>query len=95
MASQPEKIRTSGSVQKVEKSILTADAVTFLTKLAHNFEGRRQELLAKRRDRQALLDLGQLPGFLPETAQIRAAEWKVAPIPADMMDRRVEITGPV
>ncbi len=95
MATQAEKIRISSPSEEVEKSVLTPEAIAFLNKLARKFEARRQELLAKRRDRQTLLDIGQLPGFLPETAGVRAAEWKVAPIPADMADRRVEITGPV
>jgi malate synthase len=75
--------------------VLTDAAVEFLKKLSSTFEGRRQELLAMRRERQARIDAGQLPDFLPETANIRAADWKVASIPQDLMDRRVEITGPV
>jgi len=63
--------------------------------LGAEFEARRQELLARRRVRQAEIDAGQLPDFLAETAEIRAQEWTVAPIPADLQDRRVEITGPV
>jgi malate synthase len=80
---------------EVETQILDSKAQAFLTKLARHFEGRRQELLALRRKRQQQIDAGQFPDFLPETAEIRAAEWKVAPIPPDLMDRRVEITGPV
>ncbi len=74
--------------------ILTPEAVAFVTKLAREFTTRRDELLQKRIERQARLDGGELPDFLPETAPIRAGEWKVAPIPADLQDRRVEITGP-
>src|SRR5262249_51369878 len=59
------------------------------------FEPRRQELLARRRVRQGEIDAGKLPYFLPETADIRQAGWRVAPIPKDLLDRRVEITGPV
>jgi malate synthase len=95
MASQAEKIQIGVPSSDIQNSVLTAEAVSFLTKLAHHFEERRQQLLAKRRERQALLDQGQLPGFLSETAKIRAADWTVAPIPADLTDRRVEITGPV
>ena len=80
---------------EVETQILDSKAQAFLTKLARHFEGRRQELLALRRERQQQIDAGQFPDFLPETAEIRASEWKVAPIPPDLMDRRVEITGPV
>jgi malate synthase len=63
--------------------------------MSRKFEARRQELLARRVERQKELDAGRFPDFLPETAEIRAKEWTVAPIPADMQDRRVEITGPV
>ena len=80
---------------EIEIQIPDSKAQAFLTKLARHFEGRRQELLALRRERQQRIDAGQFPDFLPETAEIRAAEWKVAPIPPDLMDRRVEITGPV
>ena len=66
-----------------------------MSKLARAFEGRRQELLARRRARQAELDAGVAPEFLRETAAIRQKEWTVAPIPPDLRDRRVEITGPV
>ena len=75
--------------------ILTPEATQFLTLLARQFEPRRQELLARRRDRQQRIDAGEMPDFLPETAHIREAEWTVAPIPKDLLDRRVEITGPV
>ncbi|HVZ17436.1 MAG TPA: hypothetical protein VG897_09995, partial [Terriglobales bacterium] len=78
-----------------ETAILTPEATAFLRKLAFQFEHRRQELLAKRQVRQQELDRGQMPDFLPETATVRASEWKVAPIPKDLTDRRVEITGPV
>ena len=75
--------------------ILSKEAVEFLTSLATTFEPRRQELLAKRKVRQQQLDSGAMPDFLPETASIRSKEWTVAPIPKDLQDRRVEITGPV
>jgi len=79
----------------VESQILSSEARAFLTELARNFEPRRQELLARRRARQKEIDAGKLPDFLPETAAIRQGDWKVAPIPKDLLDRRVEITGPV
>jgi malate synthase len=78
-----------------ETSILTPEARAFLSKLATRFEPRRKELLARRRTVQQEIDHGKLPDFLPETAEIRRSEWKVAPIPKDLLDRRVEITGPV
>ncbi|MFO1533094.1 MAG: malate synthase A, partial [Thermoplasmatota archaeon] len=74
--------------------VLTAEAVAFVTGLHEAFEPRRQELLQRRRERQGLLDAGGRLGFLPETAAIREGHWRVAPPPADLADRRVEITGP-
>ena len=78
-----------------ESAILTPEASAFVTKLARKFEPRRQELLAHRRIVQQEIDAGKNPDFLPETASIRKADWRVAPIPKDLLDRRVEITGPV
>src|SRR5947199_3772382 len=75
--------------------ILSARALDFLAALAHGFEPRRREVLERRRLRQAQLDAGKLPDFLPETKAIRDDAWTVAPIPPDLRDRRVEITGPV
>jgi malate synthase len=80
---------------EVESQILNPEARAFLIDLHRNFETRRQELLARRTLRQQELDAGKLPDFLAETADIRAANWRVARIPADLVDRRVEITGPV
>jgi malate synthase len=74
--------------------VLTPEALAFLAKLQRAFNSRRLELLRRRAERQAALDAGQLPTFPPETANIRAAEWQVAPIPADLQRRHVEITGP-
>jgi malate synthase len=81
--------------KQIEAGILTAEARAFLLKLAAAFEPRRQELLARRRKVQQEIDRGKFPDFLPETAGIRQSEWKVAPIPKDLRDRRLEITGPV
>src|SRR6266496_2764903 len=75
--------------------ILSAGALDFLAALAHRFEPRRRELLERRRARQADLDAGRLPDFLPETKDIRERAWTVAPIPPDLRARRVELTGPV
>jgi len=75
--------------------ILTAEALEFYAKLHRAFNGRRLELLEARVQRQAEIDAGHMPGFLPETADVRAGDWKVDPVPADFQDRRVEITGPV
>jgi len=79
----------------METAILSPEAQTFLRKLDAKFESRRQELLARRKTVQQKLDAGWVPDFLPETESIRKREWKVAPIPDDLLDRRVEITGPV
>ena len=75
--------------------VLTADAVSFLTDLEREFDGRRRELLARRAERLGALAAGELPDFLPETASVRAGDWRIAPFPDEIADRRVEITGPV
>jgi malate synthase len=75
--------------------ILSPAAQAFLAELHRRFNGRRLELLAARATRQKAFDAGATPDFLPETKAIREGDWKVAPIPADLLDRRVEITGPV
>src|SRR5690348_13705879 len=77
------------------EAVLTPDALAFLADLERRFRAERVRLLGLRAERQARLDAGELPDFLPETSAIRNAEWTVAPIPADLQDRRVEITGPV
>ena len=74
--------------------ILSKDALAFVALLHRTFEDRRQELLALRAARQKEFNAGKLPDFLPETKAIRDARWTVAAQPADMLDRRVEITGP-
>ena len=86
---------TIANRNEIETQILTPEASRFLTRMAREFEPRRRELLERRRNRQMAIDSGALPGFLPETAHIRETAWTVAPIPRDLLDRRVEITGPV
>ena len=78
-----------------DEQVLSPAARTFLDELQRKFNGRRTELLARRTVRQQALDNGELPDFLPETREIRESDWTVAAIPADLADRRVEITGPV
>ncbi|XMR42799.1 hypothetical protein ACLK16_21035 [Escherichia coli] len=78
-----------------EKQILTAEAVEFLTELVTHFTPQRNKLLAARIQQQQDIDNGTLPDFISETASIRDADWKIRGIPADLQDRRVEITGPV
>jgi malate synthase len=75
--------------------ILTDEALAFLAGLHRAFDARRLALIAARAERQMRLDAGELPNFLAETKGIREGDWRVAPIPADLLDRRVEITGPV
>src|SRR5208283_3681940 len=85
----------SPTLTDLENSVLTPEARAFLVRLAERFESRRQELLARRKTVQQEINQGKFPHFLPETAAIRQGDWKVAPIPKDLRDRRVEITGPV
>ncbi|GCE05649.1 malate synthase A [Dictyobacter aurantiacus] len=75
--------------------ILTPEALQFIAQLTRSVRGRRRELLERRAQRQKDIDAGQLPHFLPETEHIRNGDWTIAPLPADLQDRRVEITGPV
>src|SRR3954447_1760056 len=90
----PEGVVISGPITREFASILSPEALTFLAKLHRKFEPRRQELLALRAQRQMEFDAGALPDFLNDTKKIREADWVVAPQPKDMLDRRVEITGP-
>ena len=89
------RVEIKGRLEGRHTEVLTREATDFLTQLALKFDGRRQELLARRKTRQQEIDAGALPDFLSETASIRQREWTVAPIPKDLTDRRVEITGPV
>ena len=84
---EPSGIRGAGEV-------LSTDALSLVMELHERFDGRRLALLDKRLDRQARFDAGELPDFRTDTSHIREAEWRVSPAPADLQDRRVEITGP-
>src|ERR1700704_6016328 len=95
METKLERVRITVPAHDRQKSILTKESVNFLAKLSLAFEGRRQQCLTMRQKRQEKLDRGELPNFLPETASVRENAWTVAPIPMDLLDRRVEITGPV
>jgi malate synthase len=75
--------------------VLNPGTLGFLAELHRKFNPSRLRLLKQREERQARFDSGELPDFLPETSEVRERDWKVAPIPADLLDRRVEITGPV
>lgn len=85
----------TGEVPAAFAEILTPKALAFVSKLEAAFGQRRRDLLQRREERQAEIDAGKFPDFLPETAVIRSSDWTVAPIPEDLQDRRVEITGPV
>jgi malate synthase len=78
-----------------DNDILSPGALAFVAKLHRELNPIRLDLLERRRVRQATLDAGALPDFLPETSGVREGAWRVAPTPADLLDRRVEITGPV
>ena len=81
-------------IDRIEE-VLTEEALGFIEELESNFGQRRRELLKKRLDKQSAIDSGEFPNFLNETKHIRDADWQVMPMPPDLKDRRVEITGPV
>jgi malate synthase len=93
--SQLPGVEITGAASQFTEQILTPEALKFVVDLERRFGPRRQELLAARVERQKRLDAGERPDFPRETAEIRNSKWTVAPIPADLQDRRVEITGPV
>jgi malate synthase len=83
-----------GPVVEREEEILTPEALSFLGELHRRFDGRRRTLIEERKERQQAFDRGRLPDFLPETKAIRETDWRIGTIPRDLLDRRVEITGP-
>jgi malate synthase len=89
------RVEIHGSKVERADEVLTPLALQLLGSLHRRFNARRLELLAARAARQAAFDDGALPDFAAATAEIRAAKWRIAPVPADLTDRRVEITGPV
>jgi len=91
----PQGMTIDGAIKPGFERVLTREALSFLADLQRRFNGRREELLAARVERQKRLDAGEKPDFLPHTAKIRESDWTVAPLPKDILDRRVEITGPV
>ncbi|MEP7284415.1 MAG: malate synthase A, partial [Chloroflexota bacterium] len=90
-----DNIEIRAEMNPAYAEILTPEALQFIATLVRRFAPIREALLARRRERQIEIDNHKLPDFLPETAHIRDSNWHVAPIPADLMDRRTEITGPV
>ncbi len=87
-------VKIRGPVDDAVASVLTDEAIAFLARLQRSFDLRRRTLLASREARQRRIDAGALPDFLPDTRAIRESDWTVDPLPADLQDRRVEITGP-
>lgn len=87
-------IELVGSVEEAGRAVLTEAALGFVAGLHRRFDGQRRRLLAARVERQRRLDTGELPDFRDDTRAIRASDWRVPPAPADLVDRRVEITGP-
>lgn len=88
-------IKVRGELKPSYEEILTPEALNFLAMLHRRFEKERRRLLELRQETQQKLDKGYLPEFPSETAHIRESDWQIAPIPADLQDRRLEITGPV
>ena len=91
----PAGVTIEGVIKPGFEKVLSKEALAFLAGLHRQVDARRVELLAARVERQKKLDAGEKPDFLPETAKIRESDWTVAPLPKDILDRRVELTGPV
>jgi len=89
-----EGIEFTAEIPEEFEQILTPEAVAFVAKLSREYRGRVVELLEKRAERQERINAGEMPDFLPETKDVREGDWKIAPIPDDLQDRRVELTGP-
>jgi malate synthase len=94
-AAKAARIVVKGKMGPRFGEILTRDALAFVAELHRHFDQKRRELLSARPDMQRRYDAGVLPDFMPDTRAVRDAEWKIAPLPDDLQDRRVEITGPV
>src|SRR5437868_5878806 len=94
MAKIPKGVTFTEKQKPGYDRVLTPEAVGFVARLHRHYEDRRRALIKARAERQKLFDQGALPDFLPETRAVREGRWTVAPIPDDLQDRRVEITGP-
>jgi len=90
-----QELEILGPVSEHQAEILSPEALEFLTALHREFNPRRIRLLKQRQLRQEAIDRGEMPRFLPETQDIREGDWHVLPVPEDLQNRRVEITGPV
>ena len=91
----PQGVDIRGPIEPGFEAVLTPQALAFIAGLERRFGAERRRLLARRAELQAKLDQGWKPDFLAETRSVRDSDWTVAPIPKDLLDRRVEITGPV
>jgi malate synthase len=94
-AGQPDGVQIIGTRTESVDQILTPAALQFIATLQRAVAPQRAALLEQRVERQGRIDAGERPDFLPETATIRESDWTIGPIPDDLQDRRVEITGPV
>jgi len=90
----PEGVEILAAHSREHSSVLSHEALAFVAGLHRRFEAERQRVVGLRAQRQARFDAGELPDFLSETADVRQADWTVGTVPADLADRRVEITGP-
>jgi malate synthase len=91
----PKGVEILGPVTREQRAILSPEALGFFAELQREFNPRRRQLLGQRALRQHALDRGERPDFLPETQAVRESAWQVLPVPEDLQERRVEITGPV
>jgi len=89
-----EGVEFTVSIPEKYDEVLSPEAVAFVAKLAREFSGRVDEVLGVREEWQAKIDAGEMPDFLEDTKDVREGDWTVAPVPEDLQDRRVEITGP-
>ncbi|HEV2213512.1 MAG TPA: malate synthase A, partial [Gammaproteobacteria bacterium] len=89
------RLAIKGAVGSRDEEVLTPAALELVADLAERFGPRVRSLLVAREARQARFDAGELPSFRADTRGIRGSDWRVGEIPADLLDRRVEITGPV
>lgn len=95
MSIQPaQEIHGMGPLAPDHARLLSPEALAFITGLTRSFRGSLRHLLADRERRQLRFDAGERPGYLPESEALRQADWTLAPLPRDLLDRRVEITGP-
>jgi malate synthase len=94
MSSQTTGIEVVGKMKPLYAEILTEEALQFVEQLERKFGNRRRELLQNRKLRQEEINKGVIPQYLTETETIRNGDWTIAPLPVDLLDRRVEITGP-